>query len=63
MVDYKVRVVSLGEGTASVVRVLVESSQGGEIWQTVGASANIIEATWMALYDSLEYWLLGQERG
>lgn len=61
LVDYKVRVVSLGEGTASVVRVLVESSQGGEIWQTVGASANIIEATWMALYDSLEYWLLAQE--
>ncbi len=61
LVDYKVRVVSLGEGTASVVRVLVESSQGGKIWQTVGASANIIEATWMALYDSLEYWLLDQD--
>ena len=60
LVDYKVRVVSLGEGTASVVRVLVESSEGGKIWQTVGASANIIEATWMALYDSLEYWLISQ---
>jgi len=57
-------VVDLGLGTGSVVRVLIDSTDGQIAWSTVGASGNIIEASWMALSDSLEYWLLryGQHR-
>ena len=58
LVDYKVRVVDQGSGTSAVVRVLVESTDGVHTWQTVGASPNIIEASWQAVVDSLEYWLL-----
>ena len=57
--DYKVRVVDQGEGgTAAVVRVLVESTDGVRRWSTVGASGNIIEASWQALADGMEYALL-----
>jgi 2-isopropylmalate synthase len=59
LTDYKVRVVDQGEGgTGSVVRVLVESTDGIQRWSTVGASRNIIEASWQALTDSMEYALL-----
>ncbi|MEE8443120.1 MAG: citramalate synthase [Dehalococcoidia bacterium] len=58
LVDYKVRVVDQGSGTGAMVRVLVESTDGVQTWQTVGSSANIIEASWLAVVDSLEYWLL-----
>ena len=59
LTDYKVRVVEQGpEGTAAVVRVLVESTDGERHWNTVGASTNIIEASWQALADSLEFALL-----
>ena len=58
LVDYKVRVVDQGSGTGAVVRVLIESGDGARQWRTVGASTNIIEASWMALADSVEYWLL-----
>ena len=59
LIDYKVRVVEQGgEGTGAVVRVLVESADGEHHWSTVGASANIIEASWQALADSMEYALL-----
>ena len=59
LTDYKVRVVSQGPGgTGAVVRVLVESTDGEQTWATVGASTNIIEASWQALSDSLEYALL-----
>ncbi len=59
LTDYKVRVVEQGQGgTSAVVRVLVESTDGAERWSTVGASANIIEASWQALADSMEYALL-----
>ncbi len=58
LVDYKVRVVDQGSGTGAMVRVLIESTDGERSWQTVGSSANIIEASWLALVDSLEYWLL-----
>lgn len=64
LVDYKVRVVDQSSGTGATVRVLVESTDGDHTWQTVGASPNIIEASWIAVADSLEYWLLrygGQE--
>jgi 2-isopropylmalate synthase len=61
LVDYKVRILEESVGTGSSVRVLIESSDGVEEWHTVGSSANIIEASWLALADSLEYWLLKQE--
>ena len=58
LVDYKVRILEESTGTESQVRVLIESSDGVNEWRTVGSSANIIEASWLALADSLEYWLL-----
>jgi 2-isopropylmalate synthase len=54
--DYKVRVVN-SVGTEAIVRVIIDSSDGEHRWQTVGASGNIVEASWQALADSLEYWL------
>jgi 2-isopropylmalate synthase len=53
--DYKVRIVDGGRGTASRTRVHILSSEGSDSWGTVGVSDNIIEASWMALVDSLEY--------
>jgi 2-isopropylmalate synthase len=53
--DYKVRIVDGGRGTAAKTRVHILSSEGSESWGTVGVSDNIIEASWMALVDSLEY--------
>jgi len=58
LVDYKVRVIEGAESTGARVRVLMESSDGEQEWRTVGSSTNIIEASWLALADSLEYWLL-----
>ena len=57
LTDYKVRALDETDGTASRVRVLIESSDGEHQWRTVGSSTNIIEASWLALADSLEYWL------
>ena len=61
LVDYKVRILEETIGTAAQVRVLIESTDGEEAWRTVGGSTNIIEASWLALADSLEYWLLKQK--
>ncbi len=61
LVDYKVRILEESVGTGSSVRVLIESSDGVEGWRTVGSSPNIIEASWLALADGLEYWLLKQK--
>lgn len=61
LVDYKVRILEESVGTGSQVRVLIESSDGVGEWRTVGGSTNIIEASWLALADSLEYWLLKQK--
>ncbi len=58
LVDYKVRILEESEGTAAQVRVLIESTDGNDDWVTVGSSTNIIEASWLALSDSMEYWLL-----
>ncbi len=58
LIDYKVRVLASGEGTASIVRVLIRSGDGNEIWGTVGVSENIIEASWRAMVDALEYQLI-----
>ena len=60
LMDYKVRVVDQGQNTTAVVRVLIESTDGQSQWQTVGSSGNIIEASWMALADSMEYFLMKQ---
>jgi len=62
LIDYKVRVLSSGTGTASKVRVLIESTDGKSKWGTVGVSENIIQASWMALVDSLEYKLMKGSR-
>ena len=58
LVDYKVRILEESGGTESKVRVLIESTDGENEWHTVGSSTNIIEASWLALADSLEYWLI-----
>jgi 2-isopropylmalate synthase len=62
LVDYKVRVLSTGQGTGSKVRVLVESGDHRDKWGTVGVSENIIEASWQALVDSINYKLLKDEK-
>jgi 2-isopropylmalate synthase len=58
LVDYKVRIIDSQAGTGANVRVLIESTDGEETWTTVGSSTDIIEASWLALADSLEYWLM-----
>ena len=58
LVDYKVRIIDSTSGTEASVRVLIESADGEDSWTTVGASTDIIEASWLALSDSLEYWLV-----
>ena len=57
LVDYKVRVINSAEGTAARVRVVIESRDHDDVWSTVGVSENIIEASWLALVDSVEYKL------
>ncbi|MBQ6708391.1 MAG: citramalate synthase, partial [Clostridia bacterium] len=58
LVDYKVRVTEPKLATAAQVRVLITSTDGEEIWTTVGVSHDIIEASFNALVDSIEYKLL-----
>lgn len=58
LLDYKVRVLTASRGTKSKVRVLLESGDHKEKWGTVGVSENIMEASWQALADSIEYKLL-----
>jgi len=57
LVDYKVRVINSAEGTAARVRVVIESRDGLDVWSTIGVSENVIEASWLALVDSVEYKL------
>jgi 2-isopropylmalate synthase len=57
LIDYKVRVLDSGKGTASKVRVLIETGDKIDTWGTVGVSENIIEASWQALVDSINYKL------
>ncbi len=57
LVDYKVRVINSTEGTAARVRVVIESRDQNDVWSTVGVSENVIEASWLALVDSVEYKL------
>ena len=57
LIDYKVRVLNSSAATAAKVRVLIESTDNLHVWRTVGVSADIIEASWKALLDSVEYKL------
>jgi len=57
LTDYKVRILDGEAGTAAQTRVLIDSANGRRTWSTVGSSTNIIEASWQALADSLEYAL------
>ncbi|MGI6169300.1 MAG: citramalate synthase [Christensenellales bacterium] len=61
LTDYKVRVLGTEDATAAKVRVLIESSDGEQAWTTVGVSQDIIEASWQALSDSIEYKLTMDE--
>jgi 2-isopropylmalate synthase len=63
LLDYKVRVLPSGEGTGSHVRVLIESGDGVRKWSTVGVSYNIIEASWQALVDSVDFKLQMGQKG
>jgi 2-isopropylmalate synthase len=55
LVNFKVRILDETKGTGAVTRVLLDSSDGEELWGAIGVSENIIEASWEALVDSLEY--------
>jgi len=57
LVDFKVRVIDGSDGTAAKVRVQIESRDASEIWSTIGVSENVIEASWQALVDSVQYKL------
>jgi 2-isopropylmalate synthase len=57
LVDYKVRILDSQAATGATVRVLIESTDGNRYWTTVGSSTDIIEASWLALADALEYAL------
>jgi 2-isopropylmalate synthase len=59
--DFKVRVLDGSEGTAAKVRVLIESNDMHDHWSTIGVSTNIIEASWLALVDSMQYKLMKEE--
>ncbi|MGD2173955.1 MAG: citramalate synthase [Candidatus Brocadiaceae bacterium] len=61
LTDYKVRVINPKAATAARVRVVIQSTGGGRVWGTVGVSENIIDASWEALLDSVEYTLSMQE--
>jgi len=61
LTDYKVRILDSDAGTAAQTRVLLTSTNGHRSWNTVGCSANIIDASWTALADALEYGLLAAE--
>ena len=62
LVDYKVRILDETSGTAAKTRVLITSADGEETWGTVGVAWNIIDASWQALVDSVEYKLRRDER-
>jgi 2-isopropylmalate synthase len=61
LTDYKVRVLDEKAATAATVRVLIRSTDGKDSWTTVGVSKNVIEASLLALVDSMEYAILRHE--
>jgi 2-isopropylmalate synthase len=58
LADYKVRILDGANGTSATTRVLIDTHNGEKRWSTIGASANIIEASWRALADAIEYGLV-----
>lgn len=58
LVDFKVRILTSGEGTESVTRVLIETKDADSVWGTVGVAENIVDASYQALIDSIEYKLM-----
>jgi 2-isopropylmalate synthase len=60
LVDYKVRILDSQAATAAKTRVLIESTNGSTYWTTVGSSTDIIEASWLALADALEFALTAE---
>lgn len=62
LVDYKVRILDSDNATAATTRVLIDTKMGSKQWSTVGASANIIEASWIALADSMEYAIMKMDK-
>ena len=63
LTDYKVRVLNEKKGTGALVRVLIDSTDGEKVWSTVGVSENIIEASWLAMADSIDYGLTHKKAG
>ncbi len=62
LIDFRVRILESSHGTDAITRVLIDTSDGSSTWQTVGVAANIVEASWQALIDSVRYGLLrGQD--
>jgi 2-isopropylmalate synthase len=57
LVDFKVRIIEGCDGTAAKVRVLLDSGDENDLWSTIGVSANIIDASWHALVDSIQFKL------
>jgi 2-isopropylmalate synthase len=62
LVNFKVRILDETKGTGSVTRVLLDSSDGEQVWGSIGVSENVIEASWEALVDSLEYGMQAGRR-
>ena len=62
LVNFKVRILDEAKGTGAVTRVLLDASDGDEVWGSIGVSENVIEASWEALVDSLEYGMQVVER-
>jgi 2-isopropylmalate synthase len=61
--NFKVRLIDEHSGTASITRVLIDASDGDDVWGSIGVSENVIEASWEALVDSLEYGMQARRRG
>jgi len=62
LVNFKVRILDEAKGTGAVTRVLLDASDGDEVWGSIGVSENVIEASWEALVDSLEYGMQASRR-
>jgi 2-isopropylmalate synthase len=64
LTDYKVRILTPTDATKATTRVMIESRDDkGHIWNTIGVSPNVIDASFMALYDSITYFLLRKKKG
>lgn len=62
LVDYKVHIINSNLGTGATTRVLIDMQDEKQTWSTVGASSNIIEASWVALLDAMEYGLISTNK-